>query len=626
MTITIKSDTDRDEIARRVGATVGRGDLRTSDTRERRLGQSSQRRTRVWDLGFTVDPKHDTAHCNQNGDTPEIVVSGREFEQPTTDMSPKDWDYAAQRALGWHEDGHVLYTDHDDFMTRLRSLDTGDKGTAKQLWNALEDGAIETSLTSDWRNAYDVLRVFRANLFEVNEPGTQDVEQGGRVFTLAHATHAVLMDEWMHEVYDYHRNIKPKLADEDIHEYHFATELDRVIFIDEILPLIEGVVPDVLTESDAVSRNQRIFDFVEEVLPHISDGKADGKSQMNRDEGQSPDGMPDDASDGHSGGSRSEAPGLDDIDPEDIDKVVIDDVDPDASPVDVDLPDDVEVEISEDVSGQLREVAGTSDDLLDEIEEMQEAISAGSDELASDEIILPTENWTANSTTYEAALMSSRPIAQLLRNRLQQERTSEIKRNQRRGRFTGRGGATRRASRGEKEVKERVSEPEEKDYHFAFVLDRSGSMSSCMGQAEMALGMLAIALESVGVEVMIVEMLNNEARLAKPFGVSVEQRKDEIFHGNTSGGTPLTPSVSLARDRLNREAGNRGLVVVTDGKPSNEDSFAKVIRNSAMPTLGVNLTSSSDPAGMGDYDRAIAADPSDDLETALKQLVQEVMF
>jgi Mg-chelatase subunit ChlD len=626
MTISITSDTDRDEIARRIGATVDPADLRTSDTRRKRLEQSSQRRTRVWGLSLEIDESHPTAHVEPGRDDPHVVVTGRKLDQHVTDLDPEDWDYAAQRGLGWHEDGHVLFTDHEDFETRLRNLSTGDKGTAKQLWNALEDGAIETALAEKWTNAYDVLRILRANLFAVHEAGIQDVEQGGRVFPLAHATQATILDEWMHEVYDLGRKTKSTLADADDNEFHFATEDDRAVFMDEILPEIEAVVPDVLSEPNAVARNQRIFDFIEAVLPLISKGKADGKSQMNRDESQTAEGMPDDAAEGHSGEARMDADELDDIDPEDIDKVVIGDSSPAADPVDVELPDDVEVEIAEDVSGQKRQEAGVGDDLLDEVDKLKKALDTGPGTLASDEILLPDERWDANETVYRRARQGSKPLAQLLRNRLQQERHSEVKRHQRRGRFTGRGGATRRAQQGATDVKERVIEPDEKDYDFAFVIDRSGSMRSSMTEAEEAMIMLALALEAVGVNVMIIEMYGNEARLAKPFGVPTAQQKARVAHGNVSGSTPLSPSVDLARERLNAEGENAYLVVVSDGAPDNTSAFEQAIRNCSMPTLGVNLTKRGDPAGMDDYDRAVAAQPGRDLQQVLGQLVQEVMF
>lgn len=626
MTVTINSNSDSSEIRKRIGRNVGRTHLRTSESRRNRLRQSARRRTRVWDLGLEIDPDHPTAHCDQNKGTPEEVITGRELPQPVTDMDGQDWDWTAQKALGAHEDGHVLFTDHDDFKDRLRNVDSGNTGTAKQIWNALEDGAIELGLQDRWPNFAELLRILRANMFADGEPGIQDVERGGRVFPLAHATHSVLMDEWMDTVYDIDRAIKPKLVDPDDDEYHFATDDDREIFVDEILPLIEGVVPDVLSQPDAVERNARIFEFIEEVMEHISDGRADGRSQMNRDEDETPDGMPDDASNGHSGEAQQDLDELDDIDPDDIDKVTVDpSADPDTT-IDVEVPDDVEVEIAEQVAEQSQAEAGAGQDLMEEIDEIIKALDTGPNELASSEIEMPTEDWTHNQSVIDKAAARSESTAQILRNRLQQERESSVQRGLRRGRFTGRGGAINRAQRGVRGVKEQQSEPDEKDYWFAFVLDRSGSMRSCITEAELQMIQLAFALETVGVKVMIVEMLNTRARLAKPFGSSVRSQKRRLAHGKCGGSTPLAPAVDLVRQRLLQADGHTALVVVTDGLPDSSEAFEDVIESCSMPTLGVNLTDEQEPAGMDQYDRATAANPSEDLGQVLDNLVQEVMF
>lgn len=625
MAINIQVNDDTDTIRTRLGSRVGRDQLRSSSSRRTRLEKSSQRRTREWDLTLELDPEHQTAHCDQMREHTKIVVSAREFDQPVTDLPPRQWDYVAQRALGWHEDGHVLFTDHDDFMDRLNNVSAGNTGTAKQIWNALEDGAIEKALIERWDNAYEVLRVLRANLFD-KDPGIFDVENGGQVFPVVHAIQAVLLDEWMTEVYGFNRDVKAKLLNDDP-EYHFATDDDAERFEQDILPEIEAVIPKVLTTPDAVDRNRIIFEFIDEVLDDVEDADADGKAQTNRDDGETQEGMPDDASDGHSGEAKRDAESLGEMDPDDIDAVEITDIgNPDEDYETVELPADVEVDIADDVADQVREEADIGDTMIDEMEELQEALQAGGEELATNTIQIPDEDWDADESVYQTARQGSQTIAQVLRNRLQQERTSEVQRNQRRGRFTGRGGATVRALDGKREVKEQVSEPDEKDYHFGFIIDRSGSMRHTMTAAEEAMLMLALALEDVGVNVMIVEMFNRNARVAKPFGVSVEAAKDNLAHGNCDGGTPLTPSVELVRERLNQAGENTALVVVTDGQPSNEETFEEAISACSMPTLGINLTKDDEPSGMDDYDRAVASQPQEDLQQVLQELVQEVMF
>lgn len=619
MTIQITGDDDRNDLARKVGATVDRAQLRTSGSRERRLERASQRRTRVWDLQLEIDPNVPTAHCDQNGDTPTIRVGGKEFEQPVTDLGPVEWDFFAQRALAWHEDGHVLFTDHDHFMSCLNGIANGDKGTAKQFWNALEDGAIEKQLAGRWSNAYDVLRVFRANMFLDQDPGIHDMEEGGQVFPLAHAVQAVLLDDWMSEVYGYDRDIRSKLVDPDDHEYHFGHADDREIFIDDILPLIDDIVPTVLSTPDAQYRNGEIFTFIKAVLDLLDDSAADGKAMMNRDSGETEDGMPDDASDGHSGEAREDADQLDGG------AAVPSDSDESSDPTDVEIDPEMEAEAQEKAAGDRRSEAGLSDDLLDELEEMSDIAAGG--EIQSSSIEYPNDNWTVNEATFEAAKRGSRSLARILKSRLQRERASETKRHQDRGRFTGRGGAAQRARRGERKVKEQVTDPDEKDYHFVFLLDRSTSMSGGkIRKAEEALGSLAMALEEVGVDVMIVELYSSRARLAKPFAKDVEQAKAEIFSGQVSGGTPLTPALEMSRERLKMEGENSYMVVVTDGAPAAPGQFTNEINLSTMPVLGVNITDEPKPTGMSEYDRAVAVSPTGDLQQALADYIREVMF
>lgn len=625
MSLEINTDDDRAQITRTLGRAVDAEQLRTSSTRRKRLEQSSQRRTREWDLNLDIDPEHQTAHTDMNQDPPEIVVTGRELPQPVTDLDRENYDWLAQRALGWHEDGHVLYTDHDSFEDLLSNISQGNQGAAKQLWNVLEDGAIEKALAGEWSRSYDVLRTFRANMFDDMEPGMRDIERGGNIVPVLQATSAVLMDEWMNNVYDLSTDILSLLLADDM-SYHFGCDDDRETFENDILPEIRAVVPDVLSEPDPVARNERIFEFIEVVLNTLDDVRDDGRAPANVDDEESVEGIPDDA-ESSTGQPKGEVPDeLEDTDPGDIQKVTVKpgDVDSDES-LDVEIPDDVEVEIAEEVSQQKVEESDASGDILDEIEELQSAIQSGSGGLDNDSLLLPEGEGTSRPSVVQEARDASHTLAQLLKQRLQSERESDVRHGTRRGRFTGRGGATARAHRGVKRVKQQKVEPDEKDYSFGMILDRSGSMGrSEMESAEVALGTLVMALEQVGVDVMVIELYNTEARLAKPFGAPWKQYKDELFHGRTGGTTPLSDAVDLARSRLLKEE-NAYLTVVTDGKPNDSDKFERVIRETPIPTIGVSLTS-GDPAGMDDYDRAVSASSGADLEQSLRDLVTEAMF
>lgn len=650
MTFTITGDTDRDDIEQKVGATVDRDSVRLSDARAGRLQRNIRRQSR--DYGTTVELVADlsTAHVEANPDeSPTVRITGREVSQPETDYSARAWDWLVQRAFGIHEVGHIRYTDFEDWDARMSQLDTGDKGTAQSLHNALEDGAIERQIINRWGNYYAPLRALRVNVFADSDPGIPDPELGGQVFPVAHAVQSAILDLWAREVYDLNIGTLDTLVDASDIEHHFATGEDRTLFMDECLPLTKQVIPKVLTEAHAPTRNAIVMDYIEDILDLLDDADADGKSQQNGQQGQGDDGqgMPDDSRDNHSGDATSEATELGESagepgsDADDIEKVVLGAGDPDgeAEGPDIDLDDiddievvdDIEADATAEAADDAKEAAGLTDDLLDELEAMADAVqTAGGDGLRSDEIELPVDDATANRNWVDEAEGAAQRLAQLLRQRLQSELRSENQTAQRRGRFTGRAGASVRASMGERNVMERRNEPDEKDYSCLVVLDRSSSMERGSPPrkrgAVISTGMLLLALEEVGVDTMLIELYNSTARLAKPFGTSTRSNLDRVFHPGASGGTPLTDTLLMARERLKMKGGKQFGIVVTDGEPARSEDFSNAITGCPFPVIGVNVTGGDSAAGMDAYERATITDPNSDLQAALYGLLQEVMF
>lgn len=674
MTIKISTDHDRDDIKKQYGRRVDRETIRQSNAREQRLETSSQRRTGDWGLRLDIDPDCQTAYVEQEDEHAHTVVSGREFAQPVTNLDPQSWDYLVQRALSWHENGHVLFTDHEDLKQRLDQVNHAKKGFYQQFWNALEDGAIETRIVKRWSNAAEPLRVLRANLFADSSPGTFDIERndGSLVYSMTMAAQVAALHHWMEQLYDLDIGVFGALLDKSEPEHHFRCGEDRQRFANEIAPAIKESTPGILAEDDPKLRNAKIFELAEEILPVIEESVADGLSQaQNRSgsehssdgsEGETPEGMPEDSSSG-SGSAQADETDQIEIDPDSISGSGVpgesgdgdEDEDGDSTGTaegsaaseadegtddnngagasdaqsieDVKISDELEADLEKDVRVQRVAASGATDEIVEELEELLESLD--SDDNADNTIQIPNNQWTADQQRLSEARQGSRPIAQILRNRLQNERESEVKRHQRRGRYTGRGGATLRAARGEDHIKQRTIEPEDKDYHFAFVLDRSGSMDSTeMCNAELALGMLSMALEDVGVKTMIIDLYQSKARLAKPFGSDVEQHADQVFSGASTGGTPLHNAVDLARARLKGASEHTAMVVLTDGVPDDEESFESALESCLMPVIGITLTEDTDerPVGADQYHRSLCAEPGSDLRESLVALVKEVMF
>lgn len=649
MTFALSPDTDREEIAEGVTDGVDREAVRTSASREHRLTKNVRRQARTWDATVEIDVDFPTACVKMEpGEPPEVVISGREIEQHVTSYDGRTWDWIVQSAFGVHEVAHVRWTDLEHWNDLVDErvadgnspMDDSLRGTAASLQNALEDGAIEQSAVRRWSNFYDRLRALRANLFADPSMGIENPVEGGYVYPMAHAIHTACLDLWTREVYGLDIGVLGALLDPANAEHRFVAAEDRSDFVDRALPAVNNVVADVLTLSDSHDRNQRIIEFVEEIADILDDAESDGKSQKNGEEGDGEDrsGMPDDARESEtSGGSPMEASELEEIDASEIDQIEISDDPADGSPVEItgDLDDLADVEIDVDLDDQAgeeaaddaRASAGVTDDLLDELEETAAALGESDTRLDSPEVQVATEDWDLAEDRFERA----KALADVLDlSHLEHTERDTVEMHRRRGRFTGRGGAARRARQGERHVKEQVVEADEKDYWWAFALDRSGSMSGDdIKETEVVLGAFAIALERIGVDVMIYELYSSTCRLAKPFGVSVEERPERIFNGRASGGTPLGETLELAKSRLDALDGQKVLTVVTDDEVSGgtRRRVEDVLSASNYPVIGVNITHSVASSTENLYTRSMVSEADEsDLSIALKRLCEEVMI
>ncbi len=638
MTVTITSDIDRETIATALGRTVDRRAVRTGDARKRRLQKNVRRLSRAWETTVVIDEEIRTTALEAVGPANdpeyEVTITGRRVPQPVTEYDPRAWDWLVQRALGVHEAGHIRYTNYTDWEGRVATLDTGDEGVAHTLHNALEDAAIETQIAKRWPNYYIPLRTLRTNLLENANIGIPDPERGGFLYPVAHAVHAAILDIWLREVYGLEWGVLDSLLDPADSVHHFTPDSDdAALFEAEVLPLLPRVVEAVLSTPDAIERNGAIFEFVRAVIEVLEGADADGRTQQNgrAGEGETGEGMPDDSRDNHSGEHTSAADALDDPDTGDFDP---DEFGPGGSALDppnaVEMAESLQSQAVEEAADDARAEAGVTESLLDELEEMSNALGAEGatpgDGLRSIDLVVPTESWTADSALLESVRADFPVLARIFRNRLQHERRTAIRRGTRRGRLDPKRLYRTGIEPMPKNLKRRREEPEEKDYHIAFVLDRSASMGRKIRQAELALGLLIYALWDVSVETMVLELYESTVRLAKPFGVTPDSQRDRLFHGRAGGGTPLTAVLHIVRQRLQREAprGTRtAMFIVTDDAPANPREFAATIEATTFPVLGVNL---AEQPSTGTYTRSVAAKPGEDLQEKLRQLATEILF
>jgi Mg-chelatase subunit ChlD len=280
--------------------------------------------------------------------------------------------------------------------------------------------------------------------------------------------------------------------------------------------------------------------------------------------------------------------------------------------------------LAEEIADQQRQDSTQQDARMENLEQLQAAVEAAETEVESEGVVLPDDDPVPDEETAAAAREDGERLAQVLRNRFQKERKRSLLRNQRRGRLDP--AAIHRHATGEKRLKHRRETPDETEHHCLFVLDRSGSMRQHIRVAERAMGMLVFALEAVDVDVGVLELLDKEVRLAKAVDREASRATPRLFHGEATGGTPLTDTLHIARERLKQETGNRFLFVVTDGLPSDPERYRDALNRFPVPVVGVNLTTDR-AAGESEFHRQVTVPPeTGELRRALRQLVQEVLF
>ncbi|MFP4530598.1 MAG: vWA domain-containing protein [Halodesulfurarchaeum sp.] len=632
----IDSSTDPEAVSAHLAAETA--SLRESEARADRLQRDARIRTGRWDLEVRIESGFPPAILTVTDDTPTVTLSGDLVLQPVTAFPEREWGLLVQRVWVLHELTHLAYTDFQDLHERLEAIDAGFRPVAAALWNAFEDVAIEAVIREQWPNYGSWLRTVHSNLLASTGPGISDPD-GGFVYPLAQAAVLAVMDGTVIE-----SGPLSELLDQATDRHHFYTEADRERFESTVLPAIKETKRSLADVADPAERNRLAIACFEAIRGAIVEADADGRAQVAAWAGNHW-GMPDAASHGPLSTDAKPLPHVE-IDVAGSERTDQDrpvgsttggqveaeqhgQADPEGDPAAEDLADEtlLDEELSTDLAAEIeaqRRQGRSIDERRESLEDLQAAVSAAETALESDGVVIPTDDPLPHEPTRAAAEADGTRLARVLKNRFQKQRKRSIQRNTRRGRIDP--AALHRHATGDRRVKQRRERPDETDHRCLFVLDRSGSMRQHVRVAERAMGMLAVALEAVDVEVSVLELLDKEVRLAKPVDRSVDRAAGRLYHGEVGGGTPLTDTLHIAREYLKRADGNRFVIVVTDGRPSKPDRYREALDRFTVPVLGVNLTT-EEAAGESEFHRQVTVPPeTEQLRRALRQLVQEVLF
>lgn len=638
----ITSDSTVEEVMAELG--VGPEEkLRESSKRKNTLEKFAQMRSRNPKVTLSLK-ETPTAFVEVDDELDEFVditVTTKRFQQTVTQIPEKYSDYLIQKAMCSHEVGHVLYSDWpvlEQFMEKAKEDELSHEGVDESMadsykqmfqnfYNVLEDGAIEKYLTDEFRLDEEILHL-RATLHEDKYFG-QEYSADGRESEYHYPFFYAVMTAALNlGVYD--NGELDKLLDENNDKHIFAIrggEVDREMFIQDVLPMLRSSIPKIHSHTDAYDRTEAIYDLWCEIRKYIDRAQTPGRMEFNQQQKQSSsqsyvEGVPENLSKGH--GEQDKEPVT--IQPGSGDDESKSQTHGEKQGDRTEISDENEgVGSSKQKAkeGIIAETMQESGDWSDELEEIINALSGGK---GTDQIAIADDGEINQSRVDEAEKLSGR-TARLFERRLRQLNKDKVVRNKERGEFDSR--ALIPAERGSTRIFKQTKKGNKKNYSCMIVLDRSGSMSGRIDEVELAAGAIAWGLEENGVDTSIIDTESSMTTLSKPFGTSVDSFKQKVFSGRCGGGTPLTHTMKFARQRMSRGDGDYPFaIVITDGRPHNTEGFKNEISNANFPVLGLYLSNSRDHVDnqLSLYDKAIVCEPGEDINQNLINLINSIIF
>ena len=220
-------------------------------------------------------------------------------------------------------------------------------------------------------------------------------------------------------------------------------------------------------------------------------------------------------------------------------------------------------------------------------------------------------------------------VGQVLEKELTLERQRGARSGLTAGRYDTRAG--HRLAIGDPRVCETPTPGREKRYALVLVLDRSGSMHNGrppkIEVATQAVTRLAVAAEELGIRVAIIDFIDSQARLAKPFAVEARHVQTTLLNTDCGGGTPLAEAIGLARTVVETQRDDPLIITVTDDRPNDVKAVTRELQASHAPVCSLTIATDSDPGAVAPdasalapyYERQVAVYDVDAIDNRLDQ-------
>jgi len=615
----LTANTDEEQLR-----TLGLPD-RASETRRRNLERIGSLCTdRNVELTVRLSEEEALARPTPHDDDAyEILIPQREYEQVDLEMPARLWDRTIQVAFLFHELGHVHYSDFERFGEVKEGLDTRWRELFRTIYNAAEDGVIETQIASEF-NVTDDLFLLNETLAERADRRHRkyvelfEMEAAGepvQSYTVLEALSIGLLDRG----YVNSGRFDAILDDENLQRVILGGHDDA---LRELVADIDEFMTRMLSEPDGASRVEYAAEFFEtarsvfESLPplqrrrvqtvpvkppdtqaceswsskpathlpsrerarqHVQTTQADGRSNNGQGEQGGPPGTPAESCIEQSTHRRT-----------------------------------------------IRQRSGSSQSSSPLVQEAQRLLTLVRDEntdISSITVVEPADDG-GDRGRWQAAGNGSQQLVADLRTRLRRERRPRDSPGYRVGRLNDRRVVA--GYNGEQRVFTRRETGGRKDYSCILVLDRSGSMAGDVVEtAEKAVGQLAHALFQVGVDVSVLSLWQGHACLELPFGAAPKENIGRLMTGRAAGGTPLGDAVTVASERIGMGRGSYPFViVVTDGYPNDAEKYRNALDSCTFPVFGVYV--GSRPADDTAYFDRVVHTERVRLGRTLRQLIRQL--
>ncbi|RAW44015.1 hypothetical protein DQW50_16545 [Halorubrum sp. 48-1-W] len=218
-------------------------------------------------------------------------------------------------------------------------------------------------------------------------------------------------------------------------------------------------------------------------------------------------------------------------------------------------------------------------------------------ERLDDVVFVPVSDDLVAPGQWSAVEDGAARVAQVLEKELALERQRGTRSGLTAGRYDTRAG--HRLAIGDPRVCETPTPGREKRYALVLVLDRSGSMRNGsppkIEVATQAVARLAVAAEGLGIRVAIIDFIDGQARLAKPFAVETRHVQTTLLDTGCGGGTPLAEAIGLARMVVETQRDEPLIITVTDDRPSDIEAVTRELQASYAPVCSLTIATDCDP-------------------------------